>query len=421
MNMRTMNMIAMLLTLLIGTTMCSKHAMNNSDENNINNLLASKTQVVDVFAEVVDVFDVAGTGYEASLHVRFRFSWLHSSANKSAHWSPRIRLANLIQAAPTPSYMSDTSQVYRVDSHRSEMVIDARGSFAQRFDWSRFPFDVQHFEVAVDIEDEEAMLVSRHVSLASRKMSCSAFDFADASVSMSDRVGVVEQLGVERNVSTARVRVRARREWHQVVADRAVPALMATMVSMLQFFAPITEFATRSSIAVWSLLALAVIQGHTMLTLPPSDTLSYLEVFGLVNFAVVFAGVLELQLAHRLERKLKRKQRFWLDWYSRLVFPSLFVIVNVALFLFYAVSSPIAAWVELVCALLALFALALLLGRHFHKRLRKRFMSLKATFGRDDDNVRHRASIQSPLLSNPSSIGDSDIESDESDELFSRF
>ena len=94
-----------------------------------------------------------------------------------------------------------------------------------------------------------------------------------------------------------------------------------------------------------------------------SDSFTYLEAFALSNYVLMFLSVVEVTWGQYLEVRHFKNGRRMLDYNSRFAFPGAFVVINVALLIYYAGDSTLGcilwsvfagvAWLLLLAAMVA--------------------------------------------------------------------
>lgn len=328
--------------------------------------------------DIIDVFAVNDHKPAMEAHIRFQMIWTDERLNDIPNvgadpkeWTPELDFPNLVESYRRPTF--EVSQKFTFNNLTKQVteIVIIRGNWAQEFDFTDFPFDTQEFEVAVRSFSDKVIFESLtdDIDIPSSDFSLKTFDMDDdADVEIINENRVV--FGAEVFDSTYLVSFKGNREWHSVVVEHVIPGMFAVLVSQAQLYVDMRYFGSRVSIAVFSLVFLANLQSYTGTVIPNSDSFTYLEAFALSNYVLMFLSVVEVTWGQYLEVRHFKNGRRMLDYNSRFAFPGAFVVINVALLIYYAGDSTLGcilwsvlsgvAWLLILGAMIAATSLRLI-------------------------------------------------------------
>jgi len=304
---------------------------------------------VRVRSDIIDVFAVNDHKPSMEAHIRFQFIWtderLSDVPNKGAdpiEWTPELDFPNLVESYRRPSFEVSQKFTFNNETKQVTEIVVIRGNWAQDFDFTDFPFDTQKFEVAIRSFSDKVIFRSLDddLDIPSDDFSLQTFDMRDdADIHIDNENRIV--FGAEVFDSTYVLSFKGDREWHAVVVEHVIPGMFAVLVSQAQLYVDMRYFGSRVSISVFSLVFLANLQSYTGTVIPSSDSFTYLEAFALMNYILMFLSVVEVTWGQYLEVRHFKNGRRMLDYNSRFAFPGAFVVINVALLIYYAGDSTL--------------------------------------------------------------------------------
>jgi hypothetical protein len=250
-------------------------------------------------------------------------------------WNPRVGIVN------------ETNSVSRrlpesVEVETDGTVISRQryvGSFAQPLRLKSFPFDKQNFRVqlvAVRYRPNEVKFVPDQKMIdAGLKQAggiAPSITLPDWTVESWEIKPMQYALGPGLEYSGYAFEFTASRKVQHYIWKVILPLVLIVIMSWAVFWIAPSESGPQISIAVTSMLTLIAYRFAIDSQLPRLPYTTSLDAFILISTLLVFLSFLEVLVTTILENKQQNNQAKRIDGLSRVIFPVIFAIVSIAIF-----------------------------------------------------------------------------------------
>ena len=250
-------------------------------------------------------------------------------------WTPRVGIAN------------ETSTVVRELPESAEVEPDGTviyrqryvGSFTQRLRLQSFPFDRQGFLiqfVAIRYRPDEVVFVPDenwiHDGLQQAAGISPSITLPDWTVEKWDAKARVYALTPGMQYSGYVFGFTASRNVEHYILKVILPLVLIVMMSWAVFWIDPVTANSQISIAVTSMLTLIAYRFAVDSQLPRLPYMTRLDSFFLTSTILVFFSLIEVLMTTILDSNQKRERAKKLDRYCRVVFPAIFVVASIAIF-----------------------------------------------------------------------------------------
>jgi len=290
---------------------------------------------IGVFVLDIDAIDNVNQSFDANVFVmcRWRDPSLahkgkgHISFPLTAVWHPRIQIVNRQRMWMTFPEVVEVSP-------DGEVVCRQRGwgSFSQPLDLREFPFDRQVFWIqlaAAGYTPNEVALVPDPELKSGIADELSLPDWEIVNFTAETKPYKPRAAEEREGVAGFAVSFEAKRNHGYYVAKVIVPLVLIVAMSFVVFWIAPKESATRISVSVTTMLTLIAYRFAVGMTLPTVSYLTRLDYFILLSTVLIFSALLEVVTISTLARRGKFELARRIDFWSRWVFPAVFVLVAV--------------------------------------------------------------------------------------------
>jgi hypothetical protein len=204
------------------------------------------------------------------------------------------------------------------------------GTFASALDFKKFPFDYQLLSlnfVSLLYSENEIEFVFDVGGRADR-FSLSGWDVSSGEVSI-EPMPIDFDKGAETRMTRASFNytMTATRHisfyWYKVVAPMAIIVLLSWAV----FFIDPSQVAAQVGVSATSILTLIAFLLRLENFIPPISYLTQLDYFVFTTLFLVFMAYMEALVSTRFALRGKKELALKLDYMSRLIFPSVFILI----------------------------------------------------------------------------------------------
>jgi hypothetical protein len=250
-------------------------------------------------------------------------------------WTPRVAIAN------------ETSSVSRklpdsVEVEPDGTVISRQryvGSFTQSLRLQSFPFDRQAFHiqfVAIRYRPNEVAFVPDENWIRDGLQQAAGISpsitLPDWTVEKWDAKACVYALTPGLQYSGYAFEFTASRNVQYYILKVILPLVLIVMMSWSVFWTDPTNSNMQLSIAATSMLTLIAYRYAVDSQLPRLPYMTRIDLFFLVSTLLVFFSLIEVLVTTILDNKQQTERAKKIDRYCRLIFPAMFVIASIAIF-----------------------------------------------------------------------------------------
>jgi hypothetical protein len=250
-------------------------------------------------------------------------------------WTPRVAIAN------------ETSSVSRKFPESVEVEPDGTviyrqryaGSFTQSLRLQSFPFDRQafHFQVvAIRYRPNEVVFVPDENWVRDGLQLAAGISpsitLPDWTVEKWDAKARVYALTPGMQYSGYAFEFTASRNVAYYIWKVILPLVLIVMMSWVVFWIDPATSNSQISVAVTSMLTLIAYRFAVDSQLPRLPYMTRLDLFFLVSTLLVFFSLIEVLITTILENKQQTERAKKIDRYCRIIFPALFAIASIAIF-----------------------------------------------------------------------------------------
>ena len=284
---------------------------------------------VEIDLYVIDIDDINSAQQNFISNIFIEAKWkdqrLANRKGKTTYdikdvWNPNLQFLNrqkLFKSFPDIVEVdSDGTVVYK------QRVV---GGFSQPLDLHDFPFDEQKFAfqlLSIDYTPSEVDLVENSTGI-SAKFSVADWDIIGFDVKKVEYKFVPDEPPTEGMILT----INAKRYAHFYIYKFIVPLLLIVFMSWIVFWMDPTDYATKISIAITSMLTLIAYQLLAVSSLPEVPYLTRIDSLMLFSTILVFATLIEVTVTSILTKRDNVELARSIDTYCRYIFPLIFVFI----------------------------------------------------------------------------------------------
>jgi hypothetical protein len=250
-------------------------------------------------------------------------------------WTPRVAIAN------------ETSSVSRKFPDSVEVEPDGTviyrqryaGSFTQPLRLQSFPFDRQAFHfhmVAIRYRPNEVVFVPDENWIRDGLQQAAGISpsitLPDWTVEKWDAKARVYALTPGMQYSGYAFEFTASRNVAYYIWKVILPLVLIVMMSWSVFWIDPVNASSQISVAVTSMLTLIAYRFTVDTQLPRLAYMTRLDVFFLISTLLVFFSLIEVVATIILDNTQKKKRAQRIDFYCRIIFPAIFAIALIAIF-----------------------------------------------------------------------------------------
>ena len=295
---------------------------------------------VTVYAAILNINEIDAAAQTISCNVYFAATWkdprlAHNSKMSIIKpideiWNPQIVIVNrqnMIQTMPNEAEIQpDGTVIYR------QRIF---GQFSQNLDFRNFPFDRQNFKIvlaATDYNPEEIefSLDSVQQTFISKELTVKDWDILSF-YDVSKPYSIIP--GAKSNASMS-FEITAERKSSYYIFSFMIPFVLIIMMSMGVFWLNPKQPAPQVSVAVTSMLTLIAYRFTIADSLPKISYLTRMDIFIFCSSVLIFLTFSEAIVTAALAAKSNEALALRIDLYSRWIFPSVYIIVFLASFVF---------------------------------------------------------------------------------------
>ena len=295
---------------------------------------------VTVYAAILNINEIDAAAQTISCNVYFAATWkdvrlAHYSKLSIIKpideiWNPQIVIVNrqnMIQTMPNEAEIQpDGTVIYR------QRIF---GQFSQNLDFRNFPFDRQNFKIvlaATDYNPEEIefSLDSVQQTFISKELTVKDWDILSF-YDVSKPYSIIP--GAKSNASMS-FEITAERKSSYYIFSFMIPFVLIIMMSMGVFWLDPKQPAPQVSVAVTSMLTLIAYRFTIADSLPKISYLTRMDIFIFCSSVLIFLTFSEAIVTAALAAKSNEALALRIDLYSRWIFPSVYIIVFLASFVF---------------------------------------------------------------------------------------
>jgi hypothetical protein len=294
---------------------------------------------------VVDINNIDSAqqsfGADIAVVLRWKDSRLAHTGSGVAHyaldqiWNPRVSIAN------------ETNAVSRKFPDSVEVEADGTvicrqryvGAFTQSLHLESFPFDRQAFRVhlvAIRHKPNEVTFVQDQSwirdGLKGAAGISSSITLPDWTIESSETKALPYALTPGLQYSGYAFEFTARRNVENCILKVIFPLVLIVMMSWSCFWIDPVNASSEMSVAVTSMLTLIAYRFTVDTQLPRLPYMTRLDVFFLVSTLLVFFSLIEVVVTTILDNNGQKKRAKTVDRYSRVIFPVIFAIALIGIF-----------------------------------------------------------------------------------------
>jgi len=251
-------------------------------------------------------------------------------------WTPRVAIAN------------ETSSVTRKFPDSVEVEPDGTviyrqryaGSFTQSLRLQSFPFDRQAFHiqlVAIRYRPNEVVFVPDENWIREGLQQAAGIS---PSITLPD--WTVEKWGAKARVYALTPGMQysgyvfeftASRNVEHYILKVILPLILIVVMSWAVFWTDPVNASAQLSVAVTSMLTLIAYRFAVDTQLPRLPYMTRLDVFFLISTLLVFLSLIEVVITMILDNNHRKKQAQRIDRYCRIIFPAVFLLTSLVIFM----------------------------------------------------------------------------------------
>jgi Neurotransmitter-gated ion-channel ligand binding domain/Neurotransmitter-gated ion-channel transmembrane region len=294
---------------------------------------------------IVDISNIDSAQQTFTADIAVVLQWkdarlAHTGAGLAHHaldqiWTPRVAIAN------------ETSSVSRKFPDSVEVDPDGTvtyrqryaGSFTQPLRLQSFPFDRQAFQfhvVAIRYRPNEVVFVPDENWVRDGLQQAAGISpsitLPDWTVEKWDAKARVYALTPGMQYSGYAFEFTASRNVAYYIWKVILPLVLIVMMSWVVFWIDPATSNSQISVAVTSMLTLIAYRFAVDSQLPRLPYMTRIDLFFLVSTLLFFFSLIEVLITTILENKQQTERAKRIDRYCRVIFPAIFVIASVAIF-----------------------------------------------------------------------------------------
>lgn len=285
-----------------------------------------------IFVTDIDEVNSADQSFVANMYVEFKWHdpRLASADNASRNisiaeaWHPRIQIINQQHLFKTFPELFEVSSDGHV-TYRQRYW----GSFSQPFNLREFPWDSQQLEiqfVAVGYNSDEVLFVQSPTEPSGLADKLSVTEWAVSSW-VAEAMVYLPTKYVE-PLSGFQFVVYADRDVIYYIIKIILPLLMIVSMSWLVFWINPEESGSQISVAITSMLTLIAYRFSIGELVPKVSYLTRLDYFILGSTLMVFLTLLLVIITSNLAKSNQTQLALRIDRWSRIIFPSLLIVIT---------------------------------------------------------------------------------------------
>src|SRR5437899_5980467 len=250
-------------------------------------------------------------------------------------WHPRVGIVN--ETNSVSRKMPDSVEVDPdgMVTYRQRYV----GAFTQPLRLQSFPFDRQTFRVqlvAVRYQSNEVMFVPDQVWIQDGLKGAGGISpsvtLPDWTIEKWELKPLVYALAPRHQYSSYAFEFTASRNVEHYLLKVILPLVVIVIMSWVVFWTDPTNFNTQFSVAVTSMLTLIAYRFAVDTQLPRLPYMTRLDALFLTSTLLVFFSLIEVLVTTILDNKQQTERAKKMDRYCRVIFPAIFAIASIAIF-----------------------------------------------------------------------------------------